>query len=282
MPKTTSDIPLEETKLFGFIGPSDSGKSFAASSFGLRSKKFGGDDDRPAYLIDCDGRIQALRNRPVEYDSFTNEEGAIGMLNRLIEIRENCVKFQRAGFHTLIAPDSFTSFCDMAIADSLDVTIKSNQGKQDLKGRRKGDLQLLTYEDYGYESEAVRQLVWESLIDIKKYADVIVTLHEVTKYKTISTPGAPTIRIEDGLKVLGRDSISAKIPTKFDEIYHFLPKETIPSKKALRRQVVFTDMLARSGYPQLQTTEKFDISGKEFYPFWKSLISGKEIAKATP
>lgn len=278
MPKSTSDIPLEQTSLFGFVGPSDSGKSYAASSFGFKSKEFGGDDARPAYVLECDGRVSALRDRPVQFDSYTNEEGAIGVLNRLIELRESCVKNKVAPFHTLIGPDSFTSFCDFAIADSLDVTIQKNaQAKkgETLKGRRKGDLQLLTVEDYGYESEAVRQLVWESLLDIKKYANVIVTFHEVTKYKMLeAAPGAPSVRVEDGLKILGRDAISAKIPTKFDEIYHFLPKETVPSEKRMRYQVVFLDGLARTSYPQLRSTTKHDISGKEFYPFWKEKITG--------
>lgn len=276
MPLRTSDIPLEATSLFLFVGPSDSGKSYAASSFGLKSKEFGGDDDRPAYLMDCDGRIQALRGRPIVYDSYTNVDGAVGILNRLVEIREICVKFNKAPFHTLIAPDSFTSFCDMAVADSLEVTVQQNIGKtRDLKGRKRGDLQMLTVQDYGYEDEAVRQLLWESLIDIKKYANVIVTAHEVTKYKTISgaAEGAPTIRVEDGLRVLGRDKISAKMPTKFDEIYHFIGKETIPSLKTIRRQVVFQDELARTGYTQLASTTKHDIINKEFYPFWKEFIS---------
>lgn len=275
MPLKTSDIPLEQTSLFLFVGPSDSGKSYAASSFGLKSAEFGGDDPRPAYLMDCDGRVSALRNRPVVYDTYTNIEGAIGILNRLEEIRETCIKFGKAPFHTLIGPDSFTSFCDFAIADSLEVTESGNAGKAKKSGRRRGDLQMLTVQDYGYEDEAVRQLLWESLIDIKKYANVIVTAHEVTKYKVIqgASEGAPTVRMEDGLKVLGRDKISAKMPTKFDEIYHFLAKETIPSQKSVRRQVVFQDELARTGYASIASTTKHDITGKEFYPFWKELIS---------
>ena len=276
MPLKTSDIPLEQTSLFLFVGPSDSGKSYAASSFGLKSKEFGGEDPRPAYLMDCDGRVQALRNRPVQYDTYTNEEGAIGVLNRLIEIRETCIKFNKAPFHTLIGPDSFTSFCDMAVADSLDVTVQNNKlNPKDKKGRKRGELAMLTVQDYGYEDEAVRQLVWESLLDIKKYANVIVTAHEVTKYKVIpgAGEGAPSIRTEDGLRILGRDKISAKLPTKFDEVYHFLAKETVPSQQSVRRQVVFLDELGRSGYPQLQSTKKHDISSKEFYPFWKELIS---------
>lgn len=275
MPLSTKDIPLEQTSLFLFVGPSDSGKSYAASSFGFKSTEYGGDDPRPAYLMDCDGRVQALRGRPVSYDTYTNIEGAIGVLNRLLEIRETCIKFNKAPFHTLIGPDSFTSFCDMAVADSQDVTIQSNVGKSKSAGRKRGDLQMLTVQDYGYEDEAVRQLVWESLIDIKRYANVIVTAHEVQKYRVIpgASEGAPTVRVEDGLRVLGRDKISAKLPTKFDEIYHFLSKEVIQTQSKIRRQVVFNDELARSGYPQLQTTTKHDISGKEFYPYWKALIS---------
>lgn len=276
MPLSTKDIPLEQTSLFLFVGPSDSGKSYAATSFGLKSREFGGEDSRPAYLMDCDGRIQALRNRPVQYDTYTNVDGAVGVLNRLLEIRENIEKFKVCGFHTLICPDSFTSFCDMAVADSQDVTIQANKANpKDKKGRKRGDLQMLTVQDYGYEDEAVRQLLWESLIDIKKYANVIVTAHEVPKYKVIpgSSEGSPTVRMEDGLRVLGRDKISAKIPTKFDEIYHFLSKETVPSQASVRRQVVFQDELARTGYKELASTKKHDITGKEFYHYWKGLIS---------
>lgn len=276
MPLKTSEIPLEQTSLFLFVGPSDAGKSYAATSFGFKSKEFGGEDDRPAYLMDCDGRVQALRNRPVQYDTYTNTDGAIGVLNRLLEIRENIEKFKMCGFHTLICPDSFTSFCDMAVTDSIDETRAQNKDKKtNLKGRRRGDLQMLTVQDYGYEDEAVRQLLWESLIDIKKYAHVIVTAHEVTKYKVIpgASDGAPSVRVEDGLRVLGRDKISAKIPTKFDEIYHFLSKETIPSQSSVRRQVVFQDELARTGYSKLASTKKHDITGKEFYPYWKGLIT---------
>lgn len=278
MPLSTKDISLEQTSLFLFVGPSDSGKSYAASSFGLKSKEYGGTDDRPAYLMDCDGRVAALRNRPVVYDTYTNEDGAIGVLNRLEEIRETCVKFKRAPFHTLIAPDSFTAFCDMAVSDSQDITQEQNKNNpKDKKGRTRGDLQMLTIQDYGYEDEAVRQLLWESLLDIKKYANVIVTAHEVTKYKVIpgASEGAPTVRMEDGLRILGRDKISAKMPTKFDEIYHFLSKELVPSQQSVLRQVVFHDILARTGYPQLNNTKKHNITNKEFYPYWLSLIGGE-------
>jgi hypothetical protein len=279
MPKLTKDIPIEQTSLFLFVGPSDSGKSYAASSFGLKSKEYGGDDDRPAYLMDCDGRVAALRGRPVQYDTYSNVEGAIGILNRLAEIREVCVKFNKAPFHTLIAPDSFTGFCDFAMADSLDITIQQNKNKKpaDMKGRLKGELQMLTFDDYNYEAEAVRQLLWENLLDIKKYANVIVTAHEVKNWKTIpaATPNGLPTKIQDGLKLLATDKISEKLPTKFDEVYHFKSKEVVSSQQFLRRQVVFQDELARSSYPQLRAlgTKPQDITDKEFYTYWKELIS---------
>lgn len=260
---------LGATNLFLFVGPADSGKSYAATSFGLRSKEFGGEDTRPAYVLECDGRLSALRGRPVQYDSFTGETGAIGVLNRLYEIRETCIQRKVAPFHTLIGPDSFTAFCDFAITDSQNESVREN------KGRKRGELQMLTVQDYGFEDEAVRQLVWESLLDIKKYADVIVTAHEVTKYKSIpgKGEGAPATRVEDGLRILGRDKISAKLPTRFDEVYHFLAKEVVISQKTVRRQVCFLDELARSSFPSLQNTTKHDISGKEFYPWWKEKIA---------
>lgn len=273
MPKETEDIPLESTKLFLFVGPADSGKSFAATSWGFKSKKYGGNDPRPAYLMESDGRVQALRGRPVQYDDYTNVEGAIGMLDRLKEIRDKCVLHKAAPFHTLIF-DSFTGFNEFAIADSLEVTAKKREANKGEGGRVRGDLLMPTMEEYGYEAEAVRQLLWENLLDIKRYADVIVTAHEVEKYKKVKTkPGEPTQTELDGYKILARDKISARLPKQFDEIYHFLPKEVVLSKKTIRRRVVFQDEMARTSYPQLLTTEEFDISDKEFYHFWKEKIS---------
>jgi hypothetical protein len=279
MPHKASEISIEVPSLFLFVGPADSGKSYAASSFGFKSKEFGGDDPRPCYVMDCDGRVQALRGRPVEYDSYTNIDGAIGVINRLIEIRETCIKFNKAPFHTLVCPDSFTSFCDFAIADSLEITEKANEGKKagDRKGRLKGNLQLLTFDDYGYEAEAVRKLLWENLNDIKRFANVIVTAHEVTKWRTIppTNVGGLATKVDDGLQILARDKISARLPVKFDEIYHFQPKETIISTKQLRRTVCFQSILGRTSHPALQRlgTVPQDITGKEFYPYWQSLIS---------
>lgn len=230
--------------------------------------------------MDCDGRVAALRGRPVQYDTYTNADGAIGVLNRLAEIRETCVKFNKAPFHTLIAPDSFTGYCELSIADALDITVQGNKnvGKDSkTKGRKKGDLPMLTFDEYGYEAESVRQLLWENLIDIKKYANVIVTAHEVPKWKTIppvNVGGLPT-KIEDGLRILATDKISAKLPTKFDEIYHFQGKELLPSRRSVRRSVQFQGLLARTSHPALCAlgTSSQDITDKEFYPFWKELIS---------
>lgn len=232
--------------------------------------------------MDCDGRVQALRGRPVVYDSYTNEDGAVGVLNRLSEIREQCAKHRRAPFHTLICPDSFSGFCEFAIADALDIIIQGNKDvkdRKDKKGQIKGDLQMTTFDEYRYEAEAVRQLLFENLLDIKKYAHVIVTAHEVTKYKMIppKTPNGLATREEDGLRVLATDKISAKLPTKFDEIYHFMGKEVVHSLKTVRRTVCFQGQLGRSSYPQLnQSTLPHDITGKEFYPYWASLINPKK------
>lgn len=281
MPLSTKDITQDNTNLFLFIGPADSGKSFAASSFGLASKEYGGEDERPAYMIEMDGRIHALRGRPIVYDPFTNIEGAIGVLKKVIELRNIAVKFNKCGFHTLII-DSFTSFCDFSLADSLEITeLKNAEKPNEEKGRKRGELSLATVEDYGYEAEAVRKLLWENLLDLKKFCNIIVTAHEVPNYIYLKTkPGEPTKQELDPInkyKILTHgNKIAARLPTKFDEIYHFMGKEVIIATHTIRRSVVFQDGLARSSFPQLcGTTDTFDISGKEFYTFWKEKINGK-------
>lgn len=276
MPTPASEIQAEQTNLFLFVGAADSGKSYAATSFGFRGKDFGGTDPRQMYVLELDGRLNALRGRPVEFDSFTNIEGAVGVLNKLNDFREACIrKNASTNYHTLLL-DSFTSFNDLAIADSLNVTDEKNRlNPKDQVGRKRGELSLMTTEDYGYEAEAVRKLLWEALIDIKKFCDVIVTAHETEYYRPVKVkPGEPTRNELAGFKILARDKISAKIPTKFDEIYHFLPKEVIQSMHSIRRRVVFQDMMARTSYPTLaKSTEEYDISGKEFYHFWKEKIA---------
>ena len=268
VPQSAASISIEETKLMLFVGPGDSGKSYASTSFGLRTKEYGGKDSRPCYMIELDGRIAALRNRPVMYNSFTNEDGVTKVLHRIEELREQCVKNKVAPFHTLIV-DSTTSFGDLAVAESMETKGSA--------GRSIGKLELLTVEDYGFEAEAFRQLLWESLMDIKKYCDVIVTAHQTELYKTAATkPGAPTRQEWDGksYKILMHgNKIANKLPTKFDEIYEFANKELIVSSSSMRRSVRFQGHLARTSYPQLaKNTADHDISGKEFYTYWKSLL----------
>src|SRR5437016_2896190 len=136
--QNTKDIKLDSTNLFLFVGPADSGKSYAATSFGLASQEYGGKDPRPCYMLELDGRLSALRGRPILFDSFTNKDGATGVLKRIIQLRNDTIAKREAPFHTLIF-DSITSFGDFSVADSLDVTTKQNEiniaNKKELKGR---------------------------------------------------------------------------------------------------------------------------------------------------
>lgn len=264
LPRKAADISADEYNLFLFVGPADAGKSYAATSFGYASKEHGGTDERPMYVMELDGRLSALKGRPVVFDSFTNVEGAIGVLNRLTEIRDTCVQRNKAPFHTILV-DSFTSFNDFAISDSLEVS--EDKGK----GRTRGELSLMTVQDYGYEAEAVRKLLWENLVDLKRYCNVILTAHECEHYIPVKVKeGEPTRQELAGYKILARDKISARLPTKFDEIYHFMPKEVIVSKRSIRRKVCFQDILARTSFAELaKSTEEYDISGAEFYHWWR-------------
>lgn len=286
MPQFTKDIKQDSTNLFLFVGPADAGKSYAATSFGLMSKEYGGEDPRPCYMLELDGRLTALRNRPIQFDAYTNEDGAVGVLKRVIELRNNTIRDKVAPFHTLIF-DSATTYGDFSVADSLDVTTTQNElnkaNKTPLKGRIRGELSQLTVEDYGYEAESFRQLLWENLLDLKKYCHVIVIAHEVPDYKTVKgSPGEPTRSEPNGYKLLMHgNKIAARLPTKFDEIYHFPKKEIIISTKSVRRTVIFQDDLARSAYPELaKSTESHDITNKEFYTYWKSLISKDDKANS--
>lgn len=254
------------------VGPADCGKTYASTSFGLKGKRHGGDDPREALLWELDGRIAALRGRPVMFDSFTNEEGADGVLKSVIAEREYCVKYKKAQYHTYIL-SSATSFGDFAVADSLEATDKD-------KGRTKGEQKLLTMEDYGYEAEAFRKLLWENLQDIKRYADVILEFHEVPLYKKEPiSPGSKIMESTwDGYSyklLLHGNKIASRLPTKFDEVYHWKAKEPLPSTGGVRRGVTFVDNVGRTSIPALAKlgSRLQDMSGKEFYPWWREQIN---------
>lgn len=268
MPFKTSDITLDrDNGLYAFVGPADCGKTYASTSFGLASKSFGGSDPREALVIECDGRITALRNRPVVFEPFTNEQGAVGVLDYIKELREDAVRYKKCKYHTIIF-SSATAFGDFAVADSLEGTEKG-------KGKTHAELKMLTMQDYGFEAEAFRQLLWENFTDLKRYCRVIVEFHEVPEYTNEPvTPGSKiTVARWDGFSyklLMHGNKIASRLSTRFDEMYHFKAKESLPSTGGLRRSVCFQDNVGRTSFEGLKKfgSRSVDISRKEFYPWW--------------
>lgn len=272
MPHSTSLIPTNQTSLIAFVGPADCGKTYASTSFGLQSKKHGGTDDREALLLECDGRIAALRNRPVLFEAYTNEQGAAGVNDFLKSEVAYAQLKHKSNYHTYIL-SSATSFGSFAIQDSFEDTEKGGKGIE-VAGQK-----MLEIQDYNYEAEAFRKLIWVYLNDLKKYANIIVEFHEVPLYKKIPiSPGSKITESSwDGFSyqlLLHGTKIASRLPTRFDEIYHFKAKEPLPSTGGVRRAVIFDDNMARTSISALRTfgSKPQDISGKEFYPWWKSLL----------
>jgi len=274
MPHSTDKITFNQTSLIAMVGPADSGKTYASTSFGLQSKKYGGADSREALLLECDGRITALRGRPVLFEAYTNEQGAAGICDFLKSEVANATRNQRSNYHTYII-SSATSFGDFAVQDSFEDTEASNKGK----GIEVAGQKMLEMQDYNYEAESFRKLIWVYLTDLKKYANCIVEFHEVPLY--ISTPISPGSKIKkdewDGYSyklLLHGNKIASRLPTKFDEVYHFRAKEPLPSTGGIRRMVCFQDNVGRTAFPGLRRfgSKPQDITNKEFYPFWQTSL----------
>lgn len=272
MPYSTDKIPLNQTSLIAFVGPADCGKTYASTSYGLQSEKHGGKDKREALVLECDGRIAALRSRPVLFEPYTNEQGAAGICDFLKSESEQATRTRRANYHTYIL-SSATSFGGFAVQDSMEDTQKGGKGIE-IAGQK-----MLEMQDYNYEAESFRKLIWVYLTDLKRYANCIVEFHEVPLYKkTPINPGSKMMESTwDGYSyklLLHGDKIASRLPTKFDEIYHFKAKEPILSTGAVRRAVSFDDNMGRTSIPALRAfgSKAQDISGKEFWPWWNEVI----------
>lgn len=257
MPNAKDITP--DFRLFAlFVGEYDTGKSTAAASFPGRK-----------YFLDFDGRIVSLRGRSdVDFDFFTSTAMGFEEADKKVETLVaygSQLPYQTIVFDSLSMARSFLLYDAMKYTSGVD-----EKGK--VRGRQIGKLYLPTVQDYGYESEALKQLIWDGLKKLK--SNVIVTGHLVDQYKTLEgKPGAPAERVVVGQKIYGDPQLLAVLPIAFTEIYHF--SKEVGSDGKLRRFVTFTGEVARTTYMELANAGTVEITDKSFYEVWKSLIERK-------
>jgi hypothetical protein len=256
------DIPAEYRMFAMFVGKYDAGKSTAAASF--PGKKF---------VLDFDGRITSLRGRAdVDFESFSSSAKGFKEADSQIEQLVVQGKMAYGKFpYNMVMFDSLSMGRKFLLTDAMKYTTGQARTNEPIRGRKIGELYLPTFQDYGYESEAVWQLLYDGLKKLP--CNVVVTGHTIPEFKTISEPGKPAERIEVGEKIYGDPQLLAVLPIAFNEIYYF-SKEIDPAGK-IRRFVEFDGQVARTTYPELSKAGKVEITGKSFYEVWSSLVNPK-------
>lgn len=271
----TDELQLDKNIFALFISRSGEGKSTAAASF-----------PKP-FFLDFDGRMKGIDNNKhlwkhrVFYESILpGSDRGWDYLDEKLTAAKIDLKNRNYAFETIVL-DSLTAFTTTMLAE----------GAEELKGGRvvkksawKGQgLRLPGGSDYVYESTATKQL-FDALRLCSRYCHVIVTAHIVSTY------GKPALRDSSGnikkaadgeeiINAYGENEVTGEqlaIRLKlcetaklyFNEIYRF---EKVTNPNGNEYTVDFESNIARSS---LGLSGKHDITGRNFYEFWK-----EEIAK---
>ena len=215
MPENLSDLNVaERAKMFLFKGGPAVGKSPAAASF-----------PGPIYFFDFDRRISSVKKmfphrNDIYYDVFTFFKEYAKTFDSLLD---NCP-------YKTVVIDTMTNFIELTVDYFIrlrggSTSLESVGSEEIVKGSRnkavksKGEVKLLSIDDYSAETRAVSEM----LINLKYLAEerrtnIIVIAHIVTTSTTNIKTGSQTI--EKFLLTYGKKA-AGKIPTLFDEIYHF-------------------------------------------------------------
>lgn len=247
-------------RFFGlFIGPSGSGKTSAAVTF-----------PKPE-LLDFDLRNDGATwtqsivpdGSKVEYKAFTPDKGWDEVSKRLDQIKMelNARPSKIYSYETLIC-DSLTALSHMYLTDCAKMDPKTKEAV--VRGNIVGSLRIPGPADWNYQYNAAYQ-TYDYLRGFP--INVISTAHVVDRYEKQSDPyAAPVVA---GEKLTLTDKLGANILIYFDEVYRFGKEK---EGKKIVYWVQFRDGdLARTVYTQLPDGKQ-DITGKNFYQFWKSLV----------
>lgn len=253
-----------------FVSESGVGKTCAAVSF-----------PTPGLLIDIDLRARgALASEHWlgrehlggwDIESCPPDKGFSGVEKVLEKVKLE-LDLKVCKYKTIVL-DSLSTSARMFLTDALQMEERDNRGNlvPVVKGNVIGDLRLPGPGHFGYEQEAVTQV----LSYIKSFPiNVIVSAHIVEKYG--KPPGNPNPYAENvvvGEKLSLRDKVSVNVLLHFDEIYRFTK---VLSAGSLKHFVRFQDGdLARTVHRYKLPMTDLEITEKSFYQTWSQLVKGE-------
>ena len=265
-----------DARFYGlFIGDSGSGKKVAAASF-----------PRPILFLDFDSRIRGLLGAPfldmkdigdVEFFPPKTKAGeyTFQKVNDLLEKIQGQCNIGMCKYKTIY----IGSITGAAFAFLQDANVLTHKG--DGKGRKLGPMNMTGPQDYGFESNGIKQFL-AFLQYLKDHPtgipNIIVGGHSIPKW------GKPGMDKEDismkeveeimdkfkyvdnvilGEKLALTDKLSAIAPTSFDHIFKF-SKEMPQYGVEVQHFVEFRGNIARTAHAKLPNG-KINITGKLFY-----------------
>lgn len=199
--------PEKRFNTFLFKGKPKTGKSIAAASF-----------PRPIKYLDFDQRVQSIveyfNANKIPFDDFDYESFMGKEYERFDKVIEEIRKFP--GKYKTVVLDSLTNFAELALQYFVYLRGEHNSGSarkaDDYK--HKGVVDLLEVEDYGGEDRSIMNTL-RILLSLKCHVVVIAHTVEV-EYKDL----LGNVTTSQTLLTGGR-KIAAKIPSIFNEAYHF-------------------------------------------------------------
>lgn len=183
------------------------------------------------WIADFDDRIEPLRKicsrEDIEIDSYTAFQ--MSKFDDKWEKLKEIVKYGKPFPYNWICVDSLTRYADAAIRYS-----KVLRGVDPSRKTVKGIFQLNEIEDYGVESEAIISLLEEAQTFPCHF---ILTGHVLESEQRVLNEEKP---IKTRRILTGGNKISPRIPTYFNEIWHFYAKPGGMNSSAPPRRSIIT------------------------------------------
>lgn len=223
-----------------FIGKSGTRKSTAAASF-----------PKPLYMHDFDGRIQALRGRDVDYDTFPRIAGW-GKAEKVQEMHLAQVKQGTFKYKTVVI-SSITSVLDFFLWEAKEYYDQQAKGGMYVTRKNAKALLMSDMPHYKFVHAALDRFIMEYIFPISLVCNVIVEAHEVSVFEQKSDKDREIVKV--GERLLATPQIAERLPTTFDETWHF-------KYEGGKYNVYFRDTdLAKTTFRQLPV--RADMTNKE-------------------
>lgn len=273
MPDASLLTPDDNRFVGLFIGKSGAGKKAAGCSF-----------PKPIKYFDFDGRIRGLLGvtwydrKGIDYTYYppiragAQDDNVFTKLNKDLAAMLIQSQVGQLPYKTIYI-GSLTGEAFTFLQDAIPLTHKSGKGKSI------GTLEMPDPGDYGYQSQAMQQVMafFRSIPGV----NVIFAAHTVDRYGKVPgddgkiNPYGESVRVGEKLNLT--DKLSEILPSGFDNIFKF---SKIENGNREQYFVKFRGDMPRTVYPQLETGE-VDITGKNFYEYLMSKIGTKSVQTDT-